>query len=120
MYVEKWFREMSFISEIDAFIKQAFAYGLLLYLKNIYFVFFELLVMLLFFVLDVKIYRDDARLNEWIFNRVQELGDRYYFVNKYVKIRYIFQFRKGFICKLLFYLRVNRNVGNYFICIFVC
>ncbi|MDD0590075.1 hypothetical protein PS003_23980, partial [Shigella sonnei] len=23
-----------------------------------------------------KTYRDDARLNEWISNRVQELGDR--------------------------------------------
>ncbi|EOS8643113.1 hypothetical protein ACNO4S_004642, partial [Escherichia coli] len=33
-------------------------------------------------------YRDDARLNEWISNRVQELGDRYYPVNKHVKIRY--------------------------------
>ncbi|MGO0348290.1 hypothetical protein ACTMLZ_04830, partial [Escherichia coli] len=39
-------------------------------------------------VLDVKTYRDDARLNEWISNRVQELGDRYYPVNKHVKIRY--------------------------------
>ncbi|TJR78951.1 hypothetical protein C9Z32_16440, partial [Escherichia coli] len=46
------------------------------------------LVMLLLSVLDVKTYRDDARLNEWISNRVQELGDRYYPVNKHVKIRY--------------------------------
>lgn len=81
---------MLFILETDALIKQALAHGLLLHLKNIYFVFFELLVMLLLFVLDVKTYRDDARLNEWIFNRVQELGDRYYFVNKHVKICYTF------------------------------
>ena len=40
--------------------------------------FSESLVMLLLSVLDVKTYRDDARLNEWISNRVQELGDRYY------------------------------------------
>ncbi|MCH6912306.1 hypothetical protein BED16_03915 [Escherichia coli] len=26
--------------------------------------------------------------HEWISNRVQELGDRYYSVNKHVKIRY--------------------------------
>ncbi|MDD0590076.1 hypothetical protein PS003_23985, partial [Shigella sonnei] len=42
------------------------------------YVFPESLVMLLLSVLDVKTYRDDARLNEWISNRVQELGDRYY------------------------------------------
>ncbi|KAE9905775.1 hypothetical protein GP691_19015 [Escherichia coli] len=68
--------------------QQALAHGLLLHLKNIYPVFPESLVMLLLSVLDVKTYRDDARLNEWISNRVQELGDRYYPVNKHVKIRY--------------------------------
>ncbi len=88
MHVEKWLREMSSIPETDAPIKQALAHGLLLHLKNIYPVFPESLVMLLLSVLDVKTYRDDARLNEWISNRVQELGDRYYPVNKHVKIRY--------------------------------
>ncbi len=81
MHVEKWLREMSSIPETDAPIKQALAHGLLLHLKNIYPVFPESLVMLLLSVLDVKKYRDDARL-------VQELGDRYYPVNKHVKIRY--------------------------------
>lgn len=88
MRVEKWLREMSSIPETDAPIKQALAHGLLLHLKNIHPVFPESLVMLLLSVLDVKTYRDDARLNEWISNRVQELGDRYYPVNKHVKIRY--------------------------------
>ncbi|MEF5676322.1 protein YahL [Escherichia coli] len=88
MHAEKWLREMSSIPETDAPIKQALAHGLLLHLKNIYPVFPESLVMLLLSVLDVKTYRDDARLNEWISNRVQELGDRYYPVNKHVKIRY--------------------------------
>ncbi|MDA4536758.1 hypothetical protein NY996_11595, partial [Escherichia coli] len=88
MHVEKWLREMSSIPETDAPIKQALAHGLLLHLKNIYPVFPESLVRLLLSVLDVKTYRDDARLNEWISNRVQELGDRYYPVNKHVKIRY--------------------------------
>lgn len=90
MHVEKWLREMSSIPETDAPIKQALAHGLLLHLKNIYPVFPESLVMLLLSVLDVKTYRDDARLNEWISNRVQELGDRYYPVNKHVKIATLF------------------------------
>ena len=66
MHVEKWLREMSSIPETDAPIKQALAHGLLLHLKNIYPVFPESLVRLLLSVLDVKTYRDDARLNEWI------------------------------------------------------
>ncbi|MGT7659122.1 hypothetical protein ACRW5F_17155 [Escherichia coli] len=87
-HVEKWLREMSRIPDADAPIKQALAYELLLHLKNIYPVFPESLVMLLLSVLNVKTYRDDARLNQWVSNRVQELGDKYYPVNKHVKIRY--------------------------------
>lgn len=79
---------MSRIPDADAPIKQALAYELLLHLKNIYPVFPKSLVMLLLSVLNVKTYRDDARLNQWVSNRVQELGDKYYPVNKHVKIRY--------------------------------
>ncbi len=88
MHVENGFRNVVHSGDRSRSIKQALAHGLLLHLKNIYPVFPESLVMLLLSVLDVKTYRDDARLNEWISNRVQELGDRYYPVNKHVKIRY--------------------------------
>ncbi|EGO8360359.1 hypothetical protein EYW98_13020 [Escherichia coli] len=58
------------------------------------------LVMLLLSIMDIKTNRDNARLIQWISNRVQELGDRYYPLNKHVKIRYTLWFRKASTCKV--------------------